>query len=300
MRDPDPPTSSPGTILGPAVAGRWYPSDAVRLAGEIDALLDRASAPDDGGAAPIRAVVAPHAGLVYSGAVAASAFAALRGRTVSRVLLIGTSHYESYSGARLPAATSYRTPLGPIELDREALDALATHSPFSVDDGPFVPEHALEAEMPFLQRTLEGPFRLLPVLLGGPTGGATLDAVATGLRPWIDERTLLVVSTDFTHYGRRFGYLPFEDDVDAKLRELDLGAVDCLRQLDPDRFHAYVERTGATICGRTALRVLLRLLPADSRATLAGYDTSGRMTGDWSHTVSYASLVFHGPAGAVA
>ena len=300
MRDPDPPTGSPGSILGPAVAGRWYPADAGALAGEVDALLDRAPAADDLIGSPIRAIVAPHAGLVYSGGVAASAFAAIRGRSVSRVLLLGTSHYEGYSGARLPAATSYRTPLGSMELDREARDALATLAPFAVDDRPFLPEHALEAEMPFLQRALDGSFRLLPVLLGGVSEGETLNEVANGLRPWIDERTLLVVSTDFTHYGRKFGYVPFEDNLGEALRALDLGAVDCLRRLDHDGFQAYVERTGATICGRTALRVLLRLLPADSLATLAGYDTSGRMTGDWSHTVSYASLVFRGPAGAAA
>jgi len=181
-----------------------------------------------------------------------------------------------------------------VPIDIEAWEALRDREGFRVHDRPFRPEHSLEAELPFLQRRLRPGWRVLPVLVG--MLGASVDPgrLAEGLRPLLGPGTLVVVSSDFTHYGPRFEYVPFQHDVAASLERLDLGAVEPILARDGAGFEAYVARTGATICGRNPIRVLLELLPDEVEGRLAAYDTSGRMTGEWDHSVSYASLVFEG------
>ena len=245
--------------------------------------------------APVRALIEPHAGFMYSGAVAAHGFRHVQGQAYSRVILLGPSHYASFRGAALPPADAYRTPLGDVPLDLDSLRALAKVPGFATIGQPFEREHCLEAEIPFLQRCLAPGWRLLPVLIGSGISGSSAQTVADGVRPYLDAETLIVVSSDFTHFGGGFGYVPFDRDIPDRIRELDLGAVDYISAGDFMGFKSYLDRTQATICGRDAIDVLLRLLPRAARGSLVAYDASGHMTGDWGHTVSYAAIVFHHP-----
>ena len=112
-------------VLGPAVAGSWYPRDGEELSGLVDGLLDHAAQGAAETSAPLGALLVPHAGFAYSGAVAASGFVRLRGRAFDRVVVVGPSHYFGFHGAAIPdAATAYRTPLGDVRIDREAIAAL--------------------------------------------------------------------------------------------------------------------------------------------------------------------------------
>lgn len=278
--------------LGPAVAGRWYPASPTGLRTQVDELLGAVPAP--AGAADVVALLAPHAGFTFSGQVAAHSFRVLTGARFDRVIVVGPSHYVGFRGAAVPDADDYRTPLGPVALDLPALDLLRARPGFTTENGTFRPEHSLEAEIPFLQRALAPGWKLVPVLVGGGSSGTAAAEIADGLRPLLGPGTLTVVSSDFTHFGHGFGFVPFREDVPEKLRELDFGAVRTIEGGDVAAFEEYVARTGATICGRDAVSVLLRLLPPGCRCEVAAYDTSGRMTGDWSHTVSYVSLVFRG------
>jgi hypothetical protein len=276
-------------VVGPVVAGAWYPADPKALADLVDALFERtASQRGDAGA---RAVVAPHAGFVYSGQVAAQAMSVFRRRGVRRVLLLGPSHYVGFRGAALPDVSALRTPLGDVPVDDEALKHLRAHPLYSTEARPWAREHSLESELPFLQRALEEGWSVLPVLIGPYSDAGDLDALADALRPWADDDTLVVASSDFTHYGRGFGYVPFASDIETRLRSLDQGAIDRIESGEARAFDAYCDATGATICGRHAIGVLLRLWPEGLRGRLTAYDTSGRMTGDFTHTVSYAGIV---------
>jgi len=279
--------------LGPAVAGTWYPSAAGELERQVDDLLGEPRASTgDSSSASLAGLISPHAGFVYSGAVAAKGFARLRGRSLRRILLIGPSHYASFQGACLPAADAFRTPLGSVPLDRETIESVSRQPGFRIDDDPFGPEHCLEAEIPFLQRALAPGWLLVPVLLGGGSPGRSISRIVDALAPLLDSQTLVVVSSDFTHYGPGFGYVPFRELVPERLRQLDMGAVERILELDREGFDRYVAETGATICGRVAIDVLLGMLGSETRAELVAYDTSGRMTGDWNHSVSYASISF--------
>jgi AmmeMemoRadiSam system protein B len=114
--------------------------------------------------------------------------------------------------------------------------------------------------------------------------------VAEALAPRWNASTLFIVSSDFTHFGPRFGFVPFYDDVPARIRELDHRAVAAIEAGDAEGFARYVETTGATICGHRAIDVLLTLMGGAPGGKLLEYDTSGRMTGTWDHSVSYASM----------
>jgi AmmeMemoRadiSam system protein B len=271
--------------LGPAVAGRWYPAGAGALADAVDALLD--GAPD---APAVPAVVAPHAGYAFSGDVAASAFRRFAGSGIARWILLGPSHYVGFRGARLPDASALATPLGDVPVDLDAVREFAEHPLAAFDNAAFAREHSLESELPFLQRVLgaaEG-FAVIPVLVGASSSPSDLRSLAEALRPFATEGTGIVVSSDFTHYGEAFGYVPFRGDVEPKLRELDLGAAERIVAGDVAGFRDYCDRTGATICGRHAIETALAIRPA--RGTVAAYTTSGAKTGDWTHTVSYAAI----------
>lgn len=276
------------STLPPAVAGSFYPASRAQLARDVEGRLDRVDVAS--GAPAVRALIAPHAGYAYSGDVAASVFAPLRGRPIERAIVIGPSHHFGFAGAVVPESDRMATPLGEVAIDRDAIEALEA-SGVRRSDQAFRPEHAVEVEIPFLQRALPPGWTIVPILVGSFGGPGHADRLADAVRPLLTPGTVLVVSSDFTHYGPRFGYVPFKDRVQERLHDLDLGAVRLIEAGDAAGFEAYLERTGATVCGRRAIDVMLRLLPAGSRPELATYDTSGAMTGDWEHSVSYAGLL---------
>ncbi|HEY6995559.1 MAG TPA: AmmeMemoRadiSam system protein B [Xanthobacteraceae bacterium] len=182
-------------IRPPAVAGLFYEAHPHRLRTTVSELL--AGAPSSAKASP-KALIAPHAGYVYSGRVAAAAFATLRGRAqaVERVVLIGPAHYIPVHGIAVPAVDAFETPLGRVPVDRDAISAIAD-LPFVIrTDAPHAPEHALEVELPFLQALL-GPFAMVPLL----AGDAVPQQAAEVLRLlWGGPETLIVVSSDLSHY----------------------------------------------------------------------------------------------------
>ncbi|MGD8629888.1 MAG: AmmeMemoRadiSam system protein A, partial [Gammaproteobacteria bacterium] len=157
-------------------------------------------------------------------------------------------------------------------------------------------EHSLEMQLPLLQRALQAGWQLVPVLVGQLLQ-EDYPAAAAVLRPLLDDKTLVVVSSDFTHYGPRFDYLPFPDDEDtpARLEALDSGSLGYILDRNPQGFLDYRNRTGTTICGYRPVALLLHLLPVDSRGELVTYATSGQLTGDFGNSVSYMSIVFRTP-----
>jgi AmmeMemoRadiSam system protein B len=176
-------------IRPPAVAGTFYPSAPERLRTTVAALL-AGVAPS--AVPPPKALIAPHAGYAYSGAVAAAAFATLRhARRIERVVLIGPAHYVRLAGVAVPTADAFATPLGPVSIDRQALAAIADLAVVAPADAAHAPEHALEVELPFLQAVL-GRFAIVPLLVGeaGPAAVRRGAATAVGRRRNADRRQL--------------------------------------------------------------------------------------------------------------
>ena len=185
-----------GAIRPPAVAGSFYPADPGRLRGAVECYL--AAAEDSGTPGTLRALIAPHAGYVYSGPVAGHAFAALGegGADMRRVVVIGPAHFVPFRGIAVPAAEAFRTPLGDVSLDRHALEAIRDLPQVRLADAPHQPEHAIEVELPFLQAVL-GDCSLMPLLVGEATPAEVAEVLN---RLWGERDTLLVISSDLSHY----------------------------------------------------------------------------------------------------
>ncbi len=284
----------PHLVRKAALAGRgWYPGTAKELAKKVDSLL--ANAPKWDGGAPT-ALIVPHAGYNFAGPMQAAVYAAIRGRSYTRVFILAVPHRAAVDGVSIPAVTHYETPLGKVPLDRAAADRLlASGGPFSVHPTAHQTEHSVEIQLPFLQRIL-GDFFLVPMLVG--TSPEASRAVAAALKKELRPGDLVIASSDSAHYGPRFGYQPFpvDDHIAENLRKLDLGAAKHLLDLDFDGFVDFKRDTGITICGFAPICVLLSLLPPETEAKLTGYDTSGAGGGDYTNSVSYVGIAFTGPA----
>ena len=281
-------------VLRSELAGTWYPEDAGELRGYIERWMREAADGGERETAPARALILPHAGYQYSGRVAAAGVARVAGARVRRVILLGPTHRIPLPNrVGVPEGARYETVLGEIPLDTDFFERLRRDPMFGVFEGALPGEHSVEIEFPMLQVAL-GSFTLAPLVVG-QMNERTARAVARRLRPELDDETLLVVSTDFTHYGRSFGYRPFVRDVEENLRRLDLGAFEWIQRRDLAGFRRYLDETGATICGRDPLSVLIALLGEGQEVRLVRYETSGHVTGDWSHVVSYVSAAVYGP-----
>jgi AmmeMemoRadiSam system protein B len=179
-----------------AVAGSFYPENPAVLSAVVEDFLAEAegrTAQD-----PLKAVIAPHAGYIYSGPVAARAYAALRPRAeaIARVVLVGPAHHVYFGGIAAPAATAFETPLGSVPVDREALGAIGRLPQVVMADAPHAPEHCLEVQIPFLQVVL-GAFGIVPLVVGRVRPG---EVAAVLRRLWGGGETLIVVSSDLSHY----------------------------------------------------------------------------------------------------
>jgi MEMO1 family protein len=183
-------------IRPPAVAGTFYPADAARLRGVIEGYLDDAGCSRAG--RPPKAVIAPHAGYVYSGPVAGRAFAALAeiASEIRRAVVIGPAHYVAMRGLAAPTVEAFRTPLGDVPLDRDAIAELLDLPQVALADAPHQPEHALEVELPFLQAVL-GEFALVPLVVGEATPVEVAEVLD---RLWDGTATMIVISSDLSHY----------------------------------------------------------------------------------------------------
>ncbi len=265
------------------IAGQWYPGQASVLAAQVDAFLNQAHLDPLPG--EVLAVVSPHAGYMYSGAVAGYAFAALRGRSPELVAVLSPMHHPYPGQVFTTAHQAYTTPLGLVPVDTGALEALqaslTAHASVSVLAVRHDPEHALEIELPFLQRALADSFHLLPLMLRDLTP-AQAQAVGQALAEVLKERqAVLVASSDLSHYYPQ-----------AIANRLDAEMLRRIEALDPQAVLA-AEREGVGFaCGRTAIAVTLwaaQALGADGARVLR-YATSGDVTGDFNGVVGYGAV----------
>lgn len=278
------------------VAGQFYAGDPARLRETVLGYIERR--PQFPERKPL-ALVVPHAGYQYSGPTAGAAFAEIRDHVESyrRVVVMAPSHRTPFRGISTGQYEAYETPLGNLTVDAEACERLTNASRrITQRNDAQEEEHALEVELPFLAELL--PDALLVPLVCGEMSAEDLDEVADVLaRELASPETLWVVSSDFTHYGQAFGYLPFQSDVARRLEELDRGALDAIGQLDASGFLSYVEETGATICGRVPIALMLHVVKkaaSHPECELLEYTNIGKMTGDYHHSVSYAALALYG------
>ena len=260
-------------IRPPAVAGLFYPDDPAELSARVDACL-AAVAPGPRGAPAPKALIAPHAGYVYSGPVAASAYAPvapLRG-SVRRVVLLGPAHRVFVRGLAAPAAEAFATPLGVVPVDRGAIEGLLDLPQVRVSDVPHAAEHSLEVQLPFLQRVL-GSFSIVPLVVGEASAEQVEEVLE---RLWGGAETLVVISSDLSHYHDY-----------ATARRLDRATCAGIEALDPTRLG------DDSACGRTPVCGLLRAARRHALgARTLDLRSSGDTAGDRARVVGYGAWAF--------
>lgn len=281
------------TTLHSQLAQRgWYSADKSALRDELLEFLEPlANVPKQRPSA----LIVPHAGFRYSGQIAASAFHHCKGHDFDRIFVVGPSHhYPLKNEASVLDADAFVTPLGTTEIDRKIVQEMLKHPICHSIDELHEEEHSIQIELPFLQHVApEAP--VVPIILGD-CDQAHIQEMAGLIKPFLTDESLMVISTEFTHYGKEFGYTPFAEQVAANIKALDIKACRYIASADSDSFHQFIDQTHSNICGRDAIRLLMHCFEDNQShdGALLDYARSGDMTADYSHSVSYASLMFQG------
>jgi hypothetical protein len=266
------------------IAGRWYPGDSSQLADSIDGYINAAQVPDIEG--EVVGIIVPHAGHVYSGPVAGYAFKAIRDMQPELVVVVSPMH-QPYSQPFLTCAhQAYRTPLGTIKIDRNAVsllsDELEAELGFGLTPVRNDKEHSLEIELPFLQRALASEFNLLPVMVRDIDPSVVEILGKSMARVLAGRSVILVASSDLSH---------FYDQLQAE--HLDTEMLSRIESFDPRGVLQAEEEGKGFACGRNAIAAVLwaaQKLGANTVKVLK-HATSGDITGDYSGVVGYAAAI---------
>jgi AmmeMemoRadiSam system protein B len=259
----------------PAVAGTWYSDDPQALAADVDRHLEVASSPR---LRDLTAIIAPHAGLMYSGPVAAHAYRQLENRAIDLVILVGPAHAGGFEGVALYSSGGFDSPLGSAAIDAECAARLLAASPvIAVNERPHAREHSLEMQLPFLRRVAPRA-TIVPLLMGwqtAETARALGDAIPEAI---LDRRTLLVASSDLSHY---------EDAPTA--HALDRVVIECVERFDPGALQQALDRNPRHACGGGPMVAVMRAARALGArdAVVLNYADSGDVSGDKASVVGY-------------
>jgi len=267
-----------GTVKEPSVAGTFYPADKDKLNGLIANFLNKAEKRPQQGR--LIALISPHAGYMYSGQVAAYGYKEIEGKGIKNVILIGPSHRTGFKGASVYAKGSFKTPIGTVKINEKIAKALLNEDA----DVRFYPEaynneHSLEVQLPFLQTVLKD-FTIVPILIGSPTK-KTFEHLVFKLPEILDDKTLIVTSTDLSH---------FHDYSTAK--EMDKNVIEAIEKLSAVETERLLRTGKGELCGGYPVLMTLEVAKrvGANMGVLYNYANSGDVTGDKDRVVGYASM----------
>ncbi len=277
----------------PHLAGSWYPVVVQNLEKAVASAATEAQQRYYAKVSPgtVRALISPHAGIAYSGAIAASVYA-LAQNSVKRIIILAPDHSESFEGIATSSFDQFAIPTGIISVDKKTVTKLLQHRFFKQNDEIFTKEHSLEMQLPFIHHFLEGVL-IIPLIVGKVNCMQSHD-LAKALKPYIDNQTLVAATSDFIHYGKQFGFAPFSSNQQNLIRSMDSQLVSLIEKGQCDPFTDYIEKSGATICGSNPIKILMSLIQMDAfgpvEPRLIAYDRSGKF--DQDDSVSYVGMIF--------
>ena len=267
-------------VKEPAVSGSFYPSDRETLKKTVDDFLGKAGTVSYEGT--VRGLIVPHAGYRYSGQVAAYAYQAIQNRGYKNVILIGTSHRFNFKGASVYTKGSFRTPLGDVKIN-ETLAAKLLNVDADVTFLPqaFAQEHSLEVQLPFLQTSLDD-FTIIPILIGSPTD-KTYQHLITSLSDMVNNTTLLIASTDLSHYHTY-----------DEAKTMDSRLITLLKRLAVTESVNLLKTNEVEMCGSVPVVITMEVTrrAGANQGVLFQYANSGDVTGEKDKVVGYASMGF--------
>ena len=262
------------------IAGRWYPHNKTQLQEELDYYFSLAQTHFNiAKNGTICALIVPHAGYAFSGLCAATAYQTIKGSSFDRVIIIGPSHRKNFNGIALPDYQICKTPLGSVSVDTKAIQTILNYNDlFKIIPGIHQSEHSIEIQIPFLQTCLDN-FSIIPLAVG-ILQEKDFKAIVNTIRMLLtqDKKTIIIISSDFIHYGKRFGYTPKLKDVAT----FDHMAIDAICKKSYQIFEQTIKKTKATICGKAPIKILLQLIQTgifgNIQCNLTSYYNSAQIT----------------------
>ncbi len=284
-------------IRKPIVAGQFYEAFPAKLENQIKDCFLHEKGP---GELPLKsrknklkAIIVPHAGYPFSGPCAAWAYKEIAEAELPDTYIILGLDHSGYGKSAL-TTDSWETPLGIMRIDNELANHLLQKTELINDPNAHLMEHSIEVQIPFLQyvnKAESDKTRIIPITVSSDIDLKKLAIDIMESVMDLNRKVMFIVSSDFTHYGRNYRYVPFTSDVPKRLYELDGGAIKLIKALDGEGFLSYLDETMATICGRQPIYTLLNILKK-SKGELLQYYTSGDLTGDYKNAVGYAAIAF--------
>lgn len=277
-----------GPIREPAVAGTFYPESEGELGSMIDGFFEKVELPELD--KYIRGMIVPHAGYIYSGQVAAYGYKALMDSPpaggINTVILIGNSHKEYFDGISIFPEGYYKTPLGNIEIDKDlAKKLIDSNDKIFYKESAHSEEHSLEVQLPFLQKVLDN-FKIVPVIIGNQAG--VVDILINALKPIVDDNTLIIASSDLSHYPNYEDAKHSDNEViDAILTGEKENLSNTISQLEKE----LIPNLQTCACGQDSIEVVMALMEGKN-IKLLNSANSGDASGDMSRVVGYATIVF--------
>ncbi len=272
----------PANYRKPNFAGSFYPSDKEELKSLIDKFLKNVNYKEKIEKEKIIGVIAPHAGYIYSGSIAAYSFKLLEGMDIKTVILIGRSHQSYFKGAIIDNRDGWETPFGKIDIDKEIFEKLYKKKNFSVNKAILDYEHSLEVEIPFLQVVLKN-FKIFPVLLGD-SSKENIEKIADDMYDVLKNKGnwIIVASTDLSHY------YPYET-----AKQKDTLLLETLKSKNLNLIYSYLSSRKIEMCGDAPVFVLLKIAEKypDYEVKILNYANSGDTSGDKNKVVGYGSAV---------
>lgn len=271
----------------------WYPQETAALNKALDEHDISAAQKYAAAIKPstIRALIAPHAGISFSGDIAAAVYR-LASRQTKRIIILAPDHSGKTDGIALPDFTRYAVPNGTLSLDMPLIKALKHSAMFHQESGIFTTEHSLEMQLPFIARYFP-KVKIAPLIVGS-LNCQRASQIANILKKYIDKQTLVVVSSDFIHYGNRFGFAPFADHQQLRTRHINSQAIELIEHQRCAPFEQFMQNSHATICGSNPIKLLLALAQQNAfgsiEARLIAYGSSSDNAID--DFVTYAGIVF--------
>ena len=279
----------------PIVAGKFYEANNEKLLKQIENCYNHKLGPGkitENKGNIVTGIIAPHAGYFYSGACAAHAYKTLaESQKPELIIILGTNH-TSIEGSSI-LTQDYQTPIGTAKVDTEFCQKLKQNIPLQENPEQHSQEHSIETQIPFLQHIYKDNLKIAPIIINP---GSDYKQIAQAIAKTIQEtnkKTIIIASSDFTHYGVNYGYVPFTDNVQQNMYKLDAVAIKHITNQDTKKFIEYIQKKEATICGAHAIAVMTETSKqlGCNKGKLLKYYTSGDITMDYNNSVGYAAII---------
>jgi len=284
-------------IRYPIVSGQFYADNFAELSKEIEECFRKGPGelPSKRSKHQIRAVIAPHAGYQFSGPGQAWVYKEIGESKLPDIFIIlGTNHTGIGKSSTL--LEDFETPFGVVKVDQNFAQKLIDEGWVIQSKEVHEKEHSIEVQLPFLQfvqRDHLNKLRIVPIAVSSGANYELFGKSIVKIAKEQKKKVCLIASSDFTHYGVNYGYVPFVYNIKESLEALDMGAIDFIKKLDAWSFIDYVDEHKATICGAYAIAVLIEACKAlgAKKAELLQYYTSGDIVKDYANAVGYASII---------